>query len=38
VRATLAIQHQPAGSPPRELKDSITARRGQEAKNIANSP
>jgi transposase len=30
-----AIQHQPAGSPPRELKDSIIARRGKEAKNIA---
>ena len=30
-----AIQHQPAGSPPRELKDRITARRGKEARNIA---
>ena len=30
-----AIQHQPAASPPRELKDRITARRGEEAKNIA---
>jgi transposase len=30
-----AVQHQPAGSPPRELKDSITARRGSQAKNIA---
>ena len=30
-----AIQHQPPGSPPRELKDSITLRRGSEAKNIA---
>jgi transposase len=30
-----AIQHQPAGSPPRELKDAITLRRGSEAKNIA---
>jgi transposase len=30
-----AIQHQPAGSPPRELKDAITARRGEEARNIA---
>jgi transposase len=30
-----AIQHQPAASPPRELKDNITARRGKEAKNIA---
>jgi len=32
---TEAIQHQPAGSPPRELKDRITGRRGKEAKNIA---
>jgi transposase len=32
---TEAVQHQPAGSPPRELKDRITARRGKEAKNIA---
>jgi transposase len=30
-----AIQHQPGGSPPRELKDRIVARRGKEAKNIA---
>jgi len=30
-----AIQHQPAGSPPRELKDAIIARRGTEARNIA---
>ena len=30
-----AIQHQPAASPPRELKDRITARRGKEARNIA---
>jgi transposase len=30
-----AIQHQPAGSPPRELKDRIIIRRGEEAKNIA---
>ena len=30
-----AIQHQPAGSPPRELKDSIIDRRGSEARNIA---
>jgi transposase len=30
-----AIQHQPATSPPRELKDRIIARRGKEAKNIA---
>jgi transposase len=28
-------RHQPAGSPPRELKDAITLRRGSEAKNIA---
>jgi transposase len=32
---TEAIQHQPAGSPPRELRDRITERRGTEAKNIA---
>ena len=32
---TEAVQHQPAGSPPRELKDRITARRGSQAKNIA---
>ena len=30
-----AIQHQPAGSPVREIKDRIIARRGKEAKNIA---
>jgi hypothetical protein len=30
-----AIQCQPAGSPPRELKDSIIDRRGSEARNIA---
>ena len=30
-----AIQRQPAGSPPRELRDSITDRRGREARNIA---
>ena len=30
-----AIQHQPAGSRPREAKDAIIARRGKEAKNIA---
>ena len=30
-----AIQRQPAGSPPRELKDSIIDRRGKEARNIA---
>jgi transposase len=30
-----AVQHQPAASPPRELKDRITARRGKEARNIA---
>jgi hypothetical protein len=28
-------RRQPAGSPPRELKDSITGRRGSEARNIA---
>jgi hypothetical protein len=28
-------RHQPAGSPPRELKDRITARRGSQARNIA---
>ena len=32
---TEAVQHQPAGSPPRELKDRITARRGSQARNIA---
>jgi transposase len=30
-----AIQHQPAGSPPGELKDRIIARRGSQARNIA---
>ena len=30
-----AIQHQPDGSPPRELRDRITARRGGQARNIA---
>jgi transposase len=30
-----AIQHQPAGSPVRDVKDRIIARRGKEAKNIA---
>jgi transposase len=30
-----AVQPQPAASPPRELKDRITARRGREAKNIS---
>jgi transposase len=30
-----AIQHQPAGSPIRAVKDRIIARRGKEAKNIA---
>jgi transposase len=30
-----AIQHQPAGSPVRAVKDRIIARRGKEAKNIA---
>ncbi len=30
-----AIQHQPAGSPARELKDRIIARRGDQARNIA---
>ncbi len=32
---TEAIQHQPAASPPRELKDRIIARRGAQARNIA---
>jgi transposase len=32
---TEAIQRQPAGSRPREVKDAIIARRGKEAKNIA---
>jgi len=30
-----AIQRQPAGSRPREVKDAIIARRGKEARNIA---
>jgi len=30
-----AIQHQPAGSPARQTKDRIIARRGNQAKNIA---
>jgi transposase len=30
-----AIQHQPAGTRPREAKEAITARRGKEARNIA---
>jgi transposase len=30
-----AIQHQPAGSPVRGVKDRVIARRGKEAKNIA---
>jgi transposase len=30
-----AVQHQPDGSPPRELKDRIVARRGAQARNIA---
>jgi len=30
-----AIQHQPAGSLPRQIKDRIIARRGSQAKNIA---
>ena len=30
-----AIQHQPADSPVRDIKDRIIARRGKEAKNIA---
>ena len=30
-----AIQHQPAGSPVREVKDRIIARRGAPARNIA---
>jgi len=32
---TEAIQRQPAGSRPREVKDGIIARRGKEARNIA---
>jgi hypothetical protein len=34
-RMVEAVQHQPAGSPPRDLKDAIIARRGKEARNIA---
>ena len=30
-----AIQHQPAGTRPREVKDAIIARRGKEARSIA---
>ena len=30
-----AIQRQPAGSRPRQVKDAIIARRGKEARNIA---
>jgi transposase len=30
-----AVQHQPGGSPPRELKDRIVVRRGAQARNIA---
>jgi transposase len=30
-----AIQHQPAGTRPREVKDAIIARRGTQARNIA---
>jgi transposase len=30
-----AIQHQPAGSPPRQVKDRIITRRGKQARNIA---
>jgi transposase len=32
---TEAIQRQPAGSRPRQVKDAIIARRGKQAKNIA---
>ena len=32
---TEAIQRQPAGTRPRQVKDGIIARRGKEAKNIA---
>ena len=32
---TEAIQHQPAGARPREVKDAITTRRGPEARSIA---
>jgi hypothetical protein len=30
-----AIQHQPAGTKPRDVKDAIIARRGKEARDIA---
>ena len=30
-----AIQRQPAGSRPRQVKDAIIARRGKQARNIA---
>src|SRR5690348_15486223 len=30
-----AIQHQPAGTRPRQVKDGIISRRGKEARNIA---
>jgi transposase len=30
-----AIQHQPAGTRPRQVKEAITARRGEQARNIA---
>jgi transposase len=30
-----AIQHQPDGTRPRQVKEAITARRGKEARNIA---
>ena len=30
-----AIQHQPAGTRPRQVKDAIIARRGPQARNIA---
>jgi transposase len=32
---TEAIQHQPAGTRPRQAKDGIIARRGNQARNIA---
>src|SRR6266487_1028786 len=32
---TEAIQHQPAGTRPRDVKEAITARRGTQARNIA---
>jgi len=32
---TEAIQRQPAGSRPRQVQDSLVARRGAEARNIA---